>query len=121
MKTILLTLLLLVAGALSAADVSGKWSGTVDVKENGESRTVSALLVLKQQGNALTGTAGGDENDVHPIRKGTVAGNAVTLEVDGGDVVFFVELTVDGDQMNGNARRGENGDKMKLSLKRIKE
>jgi hypothetical protein len=121
LKSILLSLLLLVAGGLGAADLSGKWSGTVDVKEDGQSRTVSALLVLKQDGKTLTGTAGGEENDRLHIRKGTVEGNAVTLEVQGEDAVFYVDLTVDGDQMNGNARRGESGEKMKLSLKRVKE
>jgi len=121
LKSILLSLVLLAAWGLSAANVSGKWSGTVDVMEDGQSRTVTALLLLKQDGNTLTGTAGCGDSDRFPIRKGTVDGNAVTLEVDAGDAVFFVDLTVDGDQMNGNARRGESGEKLKISLKRMKD
>lgn len=121
MKTVLLSLLMLGAGSLVAADVSGKWSGTVDFKEDGESRTISAVLILKQDGNTVTGTAGQDENDLHSIRKGSIDGEALTLEIDGGDVVYYLELKVAGDEITGDARRGDESARMKVSLKRVKE
>jgi hypothetical protein len=117
---LLLTLpLFLGAFGLGAADLSGKWSGSIEVVEDGQSRTVSVLLILKQDGTKLNGTAGGDENDQHAITKATVDGDKVRLEIDGGDVTFYLDLKVDGDQMTGEARRGDDP-RMKISVKRVK-
>ena len=46
-----------------------------------------ALLVLKQEGNAVTGTAGPDANQGHPISNGKVETN-VAFEVDTPDGVM---------------------------------
>jgi hypothetical protein len=113
-------LLLLGAFGLGAANLSGKWSGSIDAVEDGQSRTVSVLLILKQDGPKLSGTAGGDENDQHTITKANVDGDKLSLEIDGGDVTFYLDLIVDGDQMTGDARRGDSP-RMKISVKRVKE
>jgi hypothetical protein len=113
-------LLLLGAFGLGAANLSGKWSGSIDVVEDGQARTVSVLLMLKHDGAKLSGTAGSDESDQHTITKANVDGDKVSLEVDGGDVTFYLDLKVDGDQMTGDARRGDSP-KMKMSVKRVKE
>jgi hypothetical protein len=63
------------------------------VHDDGQAQTVSVFLILKQDGNKLSGTAGEDENDQHDISKATIDGEKVSLEVDG-------------DQMTGDARRG---------------
>ena len=81
MKIVLASIaLLLGAWTLSAADVTGKWSGTIDVRENGEQRTVPVLLILKQDGDKITGTAGDNEEDRHPIQKGILDGDNLTIE-----------------------------------------
>ena len=69
----------LAATALAAADVTGTWSGTLtpDGRDAGP-----ALLILKQEGNAVTGTAGPDANETHPISKGMVENDTVTFEVE---------------------------------------
>ena len=56
---------------LTAADATGTWTGTVTA----EGRDFPARLVLKQEGTALTGTAGADANDRHAIGKGVAGEN----------------------------------------------
>jgi hypothetical protein len=120
MKSILLSLLLAAAWTLSAADLSGKWAGTVDMKEDGNAQAMSVVMIVKQDGNKLTGTAGVEE-DQHPIQKGIVDGDTVTFEVDSGEAIYYLELKLDGDQLSGAAKAGPDGEKMKIALKRVKQ
>jgi hypothetical protein len=120
MKSILLSLLLAAAWSLSGADLTGKWSGTVDIKDDGEARTIPVIMVLKQEGNNLTGTAGPEEEQ-HPIQKATVDGDNVTMEVDSGEAIYYLELKVDGDQITGKVKQGADGEKMNISMKRVKQ
>lgn len=120
MKSILLSLLLAGAFTLSGADVSGKWSGTVDLKQDGEAHTIPVIMVLKQEGSKVTGTAGPEEEQ-HPIQKGSVDGDTITLEVDSGDALYYLELKLDGDAMSGNVKQGADGEKMKIAMKRVKQ
>jgi hypothetical protein len=65
--------------SLSAADLSGTWNIDGDVVGN----AVKITCVLKQDGEALSGTAtieGADSQDV-PV-KGSIKGRAVTLQID---------------------------------------
>jgi len=79
----------LAATALAAADVTGTWRGTLtpDGRDAGP-----ALLILKQEGNAVTGTAGPDANESHPISKGKVDNDTVTFEVETPDGVMKFAL-----------------------------
>jgi hypothetical protein len=120
MKSILLSLLLAAAWTLSAADLTGKWAGTVDMKQDGDAQTIPVVMIVKQEGNKLTGTAGPEE-DQHAIQKGVVDGDTVTLEVDGGEAIYYLELKVDGDQISGAVKQGADGEKMKIALKRVKQ
>ncbi|MGI8783954.1 MAG: hypothetical protein ACR2L2_09950 [Acidobacteriota bacterium] len=57
MSKVLTSLLLLTV--LGGADITGKWSGTIEVvSSTGESRTIPAFLILKQEGNKITGAEG---------------------------------------------------------------
>jgi len=122
MKSILLSLLLLAAAtfALSATDLTGKWSGTVDLKQDGEAQTIPVIMIVKQDGDKITGTAG-PEDEQHPIQNGKIDGNKVTMEVDSGEALYYLELEVDGDQITGNVKQGSDGESMKIVLKRVKE
>jgi limonene-1,2-epoxide hydrolase len=65
--------------SLSAADLSGTWNVDGDVIGN----SVKITCVLKQDGEALSGTArieGADSQDV-PV-KGSIQGRAVTFQID---------------------------------------
>jgi len=120
MKSILLSLLLAATWTLSASDLTGKWTGTVDMKEDGNAQAMSVVMIVKQDGNKLTGTAGVEE-DQHPIQKGNVDGDTVTFEVDSGEAIYYLELKLDGDQLSGAAKAGPDGEKMKIALKRVKQ
>jgi hypothetical protein len=120
MKSTILSLLLLAAWTLSASDLTGKWSGTVDMKQDGDAQTIPVVMIVKQDGKTLTGTAGPEE-DQHAIQKGLVDGDTVTFEVDSGDSIFYLEMKLDGDQLSGAAKEGADGEKMKIALKRVKQ
>ena len=100
----------------SAADVSGKWSGSFNVtRPDGETKESSAVLVLKQNGSELTGTAGPDENEQHPA-KGKIEGNKITLEVDHDGAVIKFDLMLVEDHIKGDASASHEGESMKAKL-----
>ena len=105
------------------AEVSGRWSGTADAKrDDGSTNTESVYFTFKQDGAAVTGTAGSPDQ-AHSIEKGKVEGNTITFEVvPEGRGVFKVRLTVNGDNMTGDVIRDGEGSTVvaKLLLKREK-
>jgi len=112
--------LILVAAALAVAadvDVTGKWSGSFNVTApNGETKESTALLLLKQDGAAITGTAGPDENEQHPISKGKIAGDKITFEInDDGHTINF-DLVLAADRITGEANGSHDGQAMKAKL-----
>lgn len=101
LKAIALSLLL--AGVSLAADVTGKWTSTVQGK-NGQSREV--VYNLKADGDKLTGTATGFRGQELQITDG---------KVDGANVSFTTKV-----EFNGNTRtiqyKGKiSGDELKLT------
>ena len=98
---------------LAAVDVSGTWTGTLtpDGQEAGP-----ALLVLRQEGAAVTGTVGGGENDRLPIRKGTIENDVVTLEVETPAGVMKFVLKQNGDELTGAVTRERDGQLQKATL-----
>ena len=112
-------LLACTAFGLLAADATGKWSGTLTPadREGGP-----ALLVLKQDGNTITGTAGPDEGERHAIANGRIEDGSLKFEVPQGDGLMKFELKLEGDEIKGDVSRERNGQKQtaKLSLKRDK-
>src|SRR5689334_9649732 len=92
----------LATATLVAADVTGSWRGTL-TPDGGDAGP--ALLILKQEGNALTGTAGPDENERHPISKGTVDNDAVAFEVETPGGVMKFALVQKGDELTGDVTR----------------
>ncbi len=114
---------LLCALSVIGAEVSGKWSGTADAKrDDGSTTTENVFFTFKQDGNTVTGTASGPNED-HSIKNGKVEGNTITFELEpDGRGIFKVKLTVDGDKMTGDVSPDGAGDVKiaKLSLKRDK-
>lgn len=113
-------LLPFLAFALSASDVSGKWSGTLDIEDAGSTIPIQAELV--QKSDVVSGKVGrqgtGDEGN---IRNGKVDGTKVSFEVVSTETsgVFKWTLTLVNDQlegeMKGSADEGEIVGKVKLS------
>jgi hypothetical protein len=111
-------LAVLMAGALSAADVTGRWKGTLTPEGGNEG---PALVILKQMGESVTGSGGPDESERHEIINGKVAGDKVTFEIATGGQMKF-DLTIQGDELSGQVTRERQGQfqTAKLSLKREK-
>ena len=115
-----LWLLPCLALALSGADVSGKWSGTIDVEDSGSTTPVQVELV--QKADLLSGkigrTGGGDEST---IRSGKVDGTKVVFEAVSPEHSnpFKFTLTLIDDrlegEMKGSVDEGEIVGKVKLS------
>jgi hypothetical protein len=124
MKSLFLALLFS-AMTLSAADVTGKWAGSFQVKNGGgEKQNQPAYLILKQEGDKLTGTGGPGEDRQEAMISGKVDGNKVVFVAEREGRVMNFTLQVDGDSMKGElTRENQEGEKQtaQVSLKRVKD
>jgi hypothetical protein len=119
----LLFCLFLLTLTLSAADVTGKWSGSFETADaGGETRTSTALLNLKQAGSQITGTVGPNEGEQTAISKGTIDGDKIALEVQNEGRTMQFRLLLAGDRLKGDATMTREGQTRtaKLDLKRDK-
>jgi hypothetical protein len=91
-------LLMLVATTAWAADVTGKWTGSM-VMDNGDQG--AACLRLKQTGGAITGTGGPSEESQFPITTGRIDGEQVTIEARPGAAVLRLTMKLDGNKLTG--------------------
>jgi hypothetical protein len=115
-----LWLLPCLALALSGADVSGKWSGTIDVEDAGNTTPVSVELVQKSDlvSGKIGRQGGGDEGT---IRNGKIDGAKVSFEVVAHETSspFKFTLTLANDtlegEMKGSVDEGEIVGKVKLT------
>jgi hypothetical protein len=108
--------------AATAADVTGKWTGSFTLV-SGDGHDETALLVLKQTGTAITGTIGPNEDEQHAITKGSIDGDKITLEVVEPETRVKLDLVLTGDRIVGDvAVNGEEGRgiKGKIDVKRAK-
>jgi len=121
MKTLAYTLLLaLCAFTAFAADATGKWSGTF-TREEGDPST--GMVVLKQTGAEITGTAGPTMDEQMAISNGKIDGNKVTFELSAPNgLTLKMSLVLDGDTLKGDVTASREGQSMKakLDLKREK-
>jgi hypothetical protein len=126
MRRVLWTLILSVS-VLSAADVTGKWTGNfVDkTKAEGEGKSEAVLMILKQEGEKLTGSGGPNEGEQYPMQNGKVEGDKLTFEVSAGNKTIKFSLTAAGDVITGDMSMTNGGSTpektAKLSMKRIKQ
>ena len=115
---------LLISTIALFADVTGKWSGSFDITgPDGDTKSDTAFLSLKQDGKSLTGTAGPNEGQQWDIRAGKVDGDKITFEValEEGPTIKF-ELVLDGEHIKGVANGEAEGKKMsaKVDVTRLK-
>ena len=99
---VLMLLLLLAPAVFAAEDLTGKWGGTLKVSMDGNPpRDTPAVLVLKQTGATLTGTAGPGEGEGEqmPLANGKVE----TVKKDGKDVTTVTFSVKDGHNDNAPA------------------
>lgn len=122
MKRIVLCLMLSVVGLF--ADVSGKWSGTFDITNpDGETKSDTAFLNLKQDGDKITGTAGPNEEHQMNIKTGKIEGDKIALEVELEDGnLLTLDLILADEHIKGTAKGEMDGEKLtaKLDVTRVK-
>jgi hypothetical protein len=87
-RTLAFGLLLAAATPALAADIDGKWAGSIDTP-NGP---VQINYTFKAEGGTLTGSTTGPDGASIPIKDGKVTGNKVsfslTLDFGGGPTTF---------------------------------
>ena len=132
MKTIRIIFALFSFGALASTavnslDVTGKWSGTIDVKDesSGTGVTTPVEVRFEQHDAALSGNIGRPEdNEVVPIKNAKLDGNKLYFEASNGETLGPVKfnLTVNGDRMEGDMKTavdtGAITGKVKISRKK---
>ena len=89
-----LSVLSFLALATFAADLTGKWTGTLKASSNDGNSEHTITLDLKQSGDRISGTAIGDEGNRIPL-KGRFEGDRVILDFDTPEsgVRFVLKLT----------------------------
>jgi hypothetical protein len=116
-------ILLCAAITLSAADISGKWSGSfIMTNAQGETNEGTAFVIFKQNGAEITGSAGGDENQQFPITKGKIEGNRITFEVQSDGPLYKVDVMLTGDHIKGDVIVVQEGQstKAKVDITKVK-
>ena len=95
---------MLSAVALGTPNVTGKWSGTLQM--DGQNDAKPAYSIFYQDGNKLSGSVGPNENEQDSFEGGKVDGDKLTFDVPqgpNGEGSIHVEMQVKGDQMTGRA------------------
>uniref|UniRef100_Q024A0 Lipocalin-like domain-containing protein n=1 Tax=Solibacter usitatus (strain Ellin6076) TaxID=234267 RepID=Q024A0_SOLUE len=119
MKTILLfvTMAALAGVALADTDVTGKWSGSFNATNpNGETKESTAVLVLKQNGAAITGTVGPNEDEQFPIQKGKIEGDKISIVADQDGHTMTFTLVLAAERITGEAQMSRDGQTMKAKI-----
>src|SRR5260370_24919468 len=104
--------MLAVAACACAADVTGKWDGSVEIgKPQGEAERNPITFQLRQAGHEVTGALSSDGRETQ-ITNGKVEGQAVTFQVQPGDEgpTWTVKLILAGDDLNGDASAERDGE-----------
>ena len=105
-------------------NITGKWSGSLEIhKPDGEVDPTTALLILNQSGDIVTGTVGPNEEDQMAIKVGKVVGFEIQLnaEMRNGTPIAF-HLHLEGDHLKGDLASDSPDGKItgKLDLTREK-
>jgi hypothetical protein len=93
--------LLLMAGIALAADVDGKWSGTIPGMD------IPVAYTFKADGATLTGTSSGPNDTTVPIKNG---------KIDGNNISFSVTFDMGGQEMKLDYKGVVSADQIKLSF-----
>ena len=103
--------------AAAAGDATGTWSGTIQYDD--QDHTGPAHLVLKQEGEKLTGTAGPNAGKQFAIAEGKITAGRLTFEITDQGMKF--DLKQEGDQISGKVLRDQDGEvrTARLNLKRL--
>ncbi len=117
MKRSMILLLAATIGVL-AADPSGKWSGFLKPTNGEESHP--AYLILKADGDKLSGSGGPNESEQHPMENGRIDGDRLIFAVPAGKGTLHFDVKIDGDEITGQVelKGGEEDKAATVTLKR---
>ncbi len=90
---------------LQAAEVAGKWAGTVDIPDG----RFEVTLTLEQKGEEISGTITASGGDAYPIQKGKLAGNKLSFEVPAQGQVYVVECAYENGRLTGDIKPSGGG------------
>ena len=93
-----IVLITLVAGAVPAADIAGKWDVTA---QSPAGRSMKLELVLKQDGDKIAGTLGNERGTVD-LTDVKLEGNDLNFKITV-EGVYTVKLALSGDSMKGTS------------------
>ena len=107
------------AGAVLAADISGNWSGTMQMGDN----PLDLTFVFKQDGEKLTGTVATPSGDL-PLSDGKVVGDKISFfvqaDMGGTPTKFISEGVIKGDEITIATKTDTGEDYGSMVLKRVK-
>jgi TonB family protein len=109
----LLLLVIATVSNLPAADVRGRWSGTVEM-HGGQ---IGIVVTLSQHGQELSGSIStSDDTEPSPIENGEIRGDTVTFEMhDNANRIVKFRLALTDGLMRGEASLGDRVSKIELS------
>ncbi|HZT33536.1 MAG TPA: hypothetical protein VFA33_26850 [Bryobacteraceae bacterium] len=104
-----LWLLPCLAMVLTAADISGKWIGSIEVADDSSGTTINTPVraEFEQKSNLLSGKIGRREDQqTESIRNGKVEGTKIVFEVTSPETAGAMkfDLTLEGDRIEGNMK-----------------
>jgi hypothetical protein len=111
----------LFSGIAMAADISGNWSGTMQMGDN----PISLTYAFKQDGEKVTGTVTTPQGQAIPLSDGKIAGDKITfyvqVDMGGTPAKFSSEGVLKGDEITLTTK-AEGGPDMgpPMVLKRVK-
>lgn len=94
---------------LTAADISGKWVGSIEVADDASGTTINTPVraEFEQKSNLLAGKIGRKEDEqTESIRNGKVDGKKILFEVISSETMGAMkfDLTVEGDRIEGEMK-----------------
>ena len=94
---------------LAGADISGKWSGSIEVADNsgGSAITTPVRAVFEQKANLVSGRIGRREDEAaESIRNGKVEGTKISFEVSSVETTSAMKfkLVLQGDRLEGEMK-----------------
>ena len=95
--------------AFAAADISGKWSGSIEVADTagGDSITTPVRAEFEQKADLVSGSIGRKEDArAESIRNGKIEGTRIVFEVSSPETLSSMKfsLTLSGDHLEGEMK-----------------
>ena len=111
------------AGVTGGSDPAGEWSGSVEVEERGQSKNYPLGFRFQRDGSSITGVVVTEQSKLLKIQEGTLIGNRLTFTIDSGSEHVRFTLTIDGDNLTGQAvtsRSGSDSAEKITAVRRVK-